>query len=81
MGNRMHLNPSDTTELLDLHLDRSVPENRTVDVLTVCFYIHKLIYLLISLEDDTSTRPAPKQVMYNKSFGLKIVCDLDVLRQ
>jgi hypothetical protein len=59
MGNRMHLIASDTTELLDLYLDRSVPENHTVDALigpseTSVFY-HKLIYLLVSLEDDTST--------------------------
>jgi len=54
----MHLNPSDTTELLDLYLDRSVPDNRTVDVLIgpseTSMVSHKPIYLLISLEDDTS---------------------------
>jgi hypothetical protein len=63
----MHLNPSDTTELLDLYLDHSVPDNRTVDVLIG--------------PSETRSRSTPKQVMCNKSFGLKIIRELDVLRQ
>jgi hypothetical protein len=43
----VHLNPSNTTELLDLYLDRSVPENRTVDILIgpseTSVFLHKLI--------------------------------------